>query len=61
MQHNLNNDLGEIYAEIEIELDQMSMIFNTYTYSYIKKTDYTYLRLPNAFLIFYYLYSLYYS
>jgi hypothetical protein len=24
MQHNLNNDLGEI----EIELDEMSMIFN---------------------------------
>jgi hypothetical protein len=28
MQHNLNNDLGEIQGEIEIELDQMSMIFN---------------------------------
>jgi hypothetical protein len=28
MQHNLNNDLGEIYGEIEIELDQMSIIFN---------------------------------
>jgi hypothetical protein len=28
MQHNLNNILGEIKGEIEIELDQMSMIFN---------------------------------
>jgi hypothetical protein len=28
MQHNLNNDLGEIQGEIEIELDQMSMSFN---------------------------------
>jgi hypothetical protein len=46
MQHNLNNDLGEI----EIELDQMSVIFNinslfffcilTLTIDY-KKTDYT--------------------
>jgi hypothetical protein len=46
MQHNLNNDLGEI----EIELDQMSVIFNinslfffcilTLTIDY-KKTDYS--------------------
>jgi hypothetical protein len=28
MQHNLNNDLGEIWGENEIEMDQMSMIFN---------------------------------
>jgi hypothetical protein len=28
MQHNLNNDLGEIWGETEIKLDQMSMIFN---------------------------------
>jgi hypothetical protein len=28
MQHNLNNDLGEILGEIEIQRDQMSIIFN---------------------------------
>jgi hypothetical protein len=27
MQRNLNNDLREIQGEIEIELDQMSMVF----------------------------------
>jgi hypothetical protein len=49
MQHNLNNDLGEILGEIETELDQMPMILIyslvffcilTMTIDY-KKTDYT--------------------